>query len=602
VISRFKVKAIAFSIALILLTVGPNGSRGELASFWQEKVEPTLLAKSEAGEVEFLITLVEQADLKPAVNLPTKLAKGRYVYETLTAVADLTQPFVIAALTAEGAQHKRFWIANMIWARGSGAALEKVARLEVVHRIYGNWPIQVEKTYPTAPNVRQGKTPRSIEWNISLVGGPEVWAEGNTGQAAVIGGIDTGYDWEHPALINKYRGWNGSSADHNYHWHDAIHTGGGDCGPNSLEPCDDGSHGTHTMGIMVGDDGGANQIGLAPGAQWIGCRCMDEGFGTPATYTECLQWMIAPTDLNDQNANPDLAPDVISNSWVCPDWEGCIDPNVLLTVVESLRAAGIFVVASAGNNGSDCESVQYPIAIYDAVFTVGSTDDVDEISGFSSRGPVTVDSSNRLKPDIVAPGQSVRSCVPGGNYVSQSGTSMAGPHVAALVALLVTSNPALRGQTDQLEEFIRISALPLIHPTQNCGGVSGLEIPNNTYGYGRIDAYAAHQLAEDYLSETPEPGAPTAGLRLLPNNPNPFNPMTLIRYELPIRSVVSLTIFDLTGRKVRELVSGKDQAAGPHSVTWNGQDGEGYGVPSGVYIYRVEAGGERQSRRMTLIR
>jgi hypothetical protein len=329
---------------------------------------------------------------------------------------------------------------------------------------------------------------------------------------------------------------------------------------------------------------------------------MDEGFGTPATYTECVQWMIAPTDLNNQNANPDLAPDVISNSWVCPDWEGCVDPNVLITVVESLRAAGIFVVASAGNNGSECGSVQYPLAIYDAVFSVGSTDDQDEISGFSSRGAVTVDGSNRLKPDIVAPGENVRSCIPGGDYVSQSGTSMAGPHVAGLVALLVTANPILRGQIDQLEEIISDSALPMTDPTQSCGGVSGLEIPNNTYGYGRIDAYAAHILAEDYLSDSQEPAVPTAALRLLPNKPNPFNPLTIIRYELPANSVVTLTIYELSGRKVRELVLGELQDAGPHTVTWNGQDGAGYGVPSGVYVYRLEAGGELQSRLMTLIR
>jgi len=134
------------------------------------------------------------------------------------------------------------------------------------------------------------------------------------------------------------------TADHNYNWHDAIHENnphtppGNLCGFNSLEPCDDHGHGTHTMGTMVGDDGGANQIGMAPGARWIGCRNMEEGWGTPATYAECYQWFIAPTDLNDQNPDPAMAPHVINNSWACPPSEGCTDPNVLLTVVQNVLA------------------------------------------------------------------------------------------------------------------------------------------------------------------------------------------------------------------------------------------------------------------------
>lgn len=122
-----------------------------------------------------------------------------------------------------------------------------------------------------------------MEWNLQLVGADQVWALGATGQGVVIGGQDTGYDWDHPALIEQYRGWDGLSADHNYNWHDAIHSNSGfnDCGADSPEPCDDNRHGTHTMGTMVGDDGAGNQVGMAPGAEWIGCRNMDEGVGTP---------------------------------------------------------------------------------------------------------------------------------------------------------------------------------------------------------------------------------------------------------------------------------------------------------------------------------
>src|SRR5690606_9828155 len=170
---------------------------------------------------------------------------------------------------------------------------------------------------------------------------------------------------------------------------------------------DDESHGTHTMGTMLGDDGGANQIGMAPGARWIGCRNMEQGVGTPVTYSECFQWFVAPTDLAGDNADPAMAPDVISNSWTCTPGEGCADPNLLLTVVENVRAAGIVVASAAGNSGPSCSTISQPPGIYDAAFTVGASTLDDAIAGFSSRGPVMVDGSNRLKPDVTAPGVSV---------------------------------------------------------------------------------------------------------------------------------------------------------------------------------------------------
>ena len=138
------------------------------------------------------------------------------------------------------------------------------------------------------------------------------------------------------ALKPKYRGWNGTTADHNFNWHDAIHSGGGSCGPNTVAPCDDQGHGTHTAGTTVGDDGTGNQIGVAPGVKWIGCRNMDQGNGTPATYTECFQFMIAPTDLAGNNANPALRPHVLNNSWGCPVSEGCDIDNVLFTLATSV--------------------------------------------------------------------------------------------------------------------------------------------------------------------------------------------------------------------------------------------------------------------------
>lgn len=469
---------------MVIFTVMSAQTRPADAVMWQTSVDPWILETADAnGETEFLVFLEEQADLSAAYSLSTKLDKGTYVYETLTATAARTQPAVFSELDALGAEYRPFWVANMILVKGDMAVIEAMARRDDVSHLYANPEVKVDLPSP-AETIREMEV---IEWNILMVNADELWGEGFTGQGAVIGGQDTGYDWDHPGIVDQYRGWNGATADHNYNWHDSIHVPNGTCPADSPEPCDDVNHGTHTMGTMVGDDGGSNQTGMAPGAKWIGCRNMNNGNGTPASYSECYQWFIAPTDLNNNNPDPAMAPHVINNSWSCPPSEGCTDPNVLLTIVQNLRAAGILTAHSAGNSGPGCSSVDDPAAIYAESFSVGSTTNSDSISSFSSRGPVLIDGSNRLKPDISAPGSSVRSTVPGGGYATFSGTSMAAPHVAGLTALLISADPSLAGEVDDLEDIIQVMAVPK-SSTQQCGTIPGSEIPNNTFGYGRIDA------------------------------------------------------------------------------------------------------------------
>jgi subtilisin family serine protease len=212
-----------------------------------------------------------------------------------------------------------------------------------------------------------------------------------------------------------------------------------------------------------------------------------------------------------------MAPHVINNSWGCPVEEGC-DDTVLEPAAEALRAAGIMMIVSAGNEGPDCQTVDEPPARYDSVFSVGATGPLGEVTGFSSRGPVP-NSASLLKPDITAPGEEIRSSTPEGGYGVASGTSMAGPHVAGLVALIWSANPALIGQIEATEEIIRQSAKPTnvsaacsleeqaseedtlleeLEALENpslcaCGEVEGT--PNNVSGWGEIDALAAVELA-----------------------------------------------------------------------------------------------------------
>ena len=491
--------AAAFPLIAAAILALPAGAAGAAAGVDPWVLDQLVLEPS--GESEFLIVLAEQADLSGAAALPTKLAKGQYVFERLRETAARTQVLLLDELARAGVVHRPFWIANLIWAKGDAGVIASIASHPDVAGIAANPSVAMEPARRVGDSATE--SPDAIEWNITRVNAPAVWALGYTGQGAVIAGQDTGYQWDHPALKAQYRGWNGATADHNFDWHDAIHSGGiPSCVANATAPCDDNNHGTHTMGTMVGDDGGANQIGMAPGAKWIGCRNMDSGDGTPVTYTECWQWFLAPTDLAGGNADPALAPDVINNSWGCPTSEGCDTNaiNAMQLVVESVRAAGNLPVASAGNSGSrGCSSVSTPAAIYDAVFTVANTTSTDTPASNSSRGPVTVDFSNRRKPDIAAPGTNVRSSLPGGGYASFSGTSMAGPHVAGLVALLISAEPGLAGNVDRIEELIRESAFHPATSNEVCGGISAANFPNNTFGFGRIDALAAVNLLLDGL-------------------------------------------------------------------------------------------------------
>ncbi len=418
------------------------------------------------------------------------------VASALSGNADDRQAALLSWLHRQRIDTRRFWLGNMVRIDANAATIQAIAQRDDVSAILldRRWPQSLPRPTPAGRNGG-----RAVEASLTHIGVPQVWQAGVRGADVVVGGQDTGYQWDHPALRSSYRGWDGQTVGHDYHWHDAIHSligpGGNPCGLDALAPCDDHGHGTHTMGTMVGDDQAGNQIGVAPEARWIGCRNMESGEGTPSTYTECFQWFMAPTRRDGSGADPAMAPHVINNSWGCPPEEGCTPAEIALMndVVDSVRSAGILVVASAGNSGSACGSIDTPPGMYASSFSVGATHATDdEIAGFSSRGPTP---EQLLKPDVTAPGVWIRSSVPGNGYGQSSGTSMAGPHVAGVAALLMSVDPSLRRNPGAVESILRQTAVPL-SSSQNCGEFVGTSIPNATFGYGRIDAWAAFRVAE----------------------------------------------------------------------------------------------------------
>jgi subtilisin family serine protease len=490
--------------------------------------EPSPVAPApRAAQPSFLVVLREQADLSGAAAIRDRVARRRFVFDALADVADRTQPALLEDLRASGALVRRHYLLNMLEVEAGEAEAAEIARRPEVARVASNRPVpmrRVPEILDPGAGPADGSAPLAAAAagaNLEVIRAPELWAQGFTGQGIVVGDADTGFAWQHPALKPHYRGFDGFTVSHAYNWHDAVHdaAAGNVCGSDSASPCDDDGHGTSTSAIMVGDDGAGNQVGVAPGARLIGCRNMDHGSGTPARYTECFEFLFAPTDEAGRNPRPEFGADVINNSWGCPAIEGCTDPEILESVVETLRAAGVLVVVSAGNGGDACATILEAPAIYDASFSIGATDDLDAIATFSSRGPITVDGSNRLKPDIVAPGVVIHTAVPPDQYTfAFSGTSASAPHVSGAAALLWSAIPSLLGDVDGTEDMLRRSAVPL-RSSQDCAPYPGDAVPNAVFGYGRLDVSAAVVLANPTpprrvsLPHRTRPGAKVLGPR-----------------------------------------------------------------------------------------
>lgn len=467
-------------------TVSPQGRGG---------VEPEVEQAVRAlGRVRVLLSLRDRPELAAAAGIRDWKERGRFVQRRLEEMVR-RHDGLYRWLAEAGAEPRWLPVAGAIAATVDAGMLDALRGRPEVASISPN------RTLPLAPAFEgEPVPPTAVEWNIARIRADQAWTTfGITGTGATVGNIGTGVMYEHPALVRSYRGnLGGGQFDHNYNWFDLV---GG-----QPVPYDDVGHSTFGMGIAVGDDGGTNQIGVAPGARWIAVKaCSQSMVCTTEDLLAAMQWMLAPTDLNGADPRPDLRPQVVFNMW---GGGGC-DPT-FQEAVEAWRAAGILPVFAIGGSGPGCGTVASP-ADLPGSFCAGATDSNDAIAPFSARGPSCY---NGLKPEVAAPGVDIRSSYNNGGYTTMSGTSWAAAHLAGTAALVLAADPGLGPEA----AVAAITSTALCRTDVLCGGDP---CANNVYGWGRIDAFEAVSLTLSHpsdplpwLRETPAGGTVAPGERL----------------------------------------------------------------------------------------
>ncbi len=437
------------------------------------KIEPALFKQLLDGDpgryYRFLVELTRQTDLR---DIPEDLLRGDrqlQVIDRLKTTAKETQSELLSFLQAQRSTGRvqevhSFWIYNgLAVTADADTVLTLAARPDVRTIREDGWRGWLE---PSTIGESQPQLDRNeVEWNIVQVRAELAWdALGLDGTGVTVAIMDTGVDWQHPALLEQYRGYKPGGL--------AIHHGNWQCTTDEgyLYPGDGHGHGTHVAGIAVGKRlDGSSAIGVAPAARWIAVKMLnDAGYAYDSWIHAAFEWLLAPA------GDPGLAPDVINGSW----GSALSAEETFRADLQAIRAVGIVPVFAAGNDGPNALSIHNP-ASYPEAIAVGATDDLDQVATFSSRGPSPW---GEVKPEVAAPGVQIRSSLPGGTYGLKSGTSMAAPHVAGLVALMLQADASLT--VDEVEAIITSSAEPL-----------EAEVPNDSSGWGRIDAYRAAAVA-----------------------------------------------------------------------------------------------------------
>lgn len=388
-----------------------------------------------------------------------------------------------------------YWITNLVVVYATKLEIELIATREDVDLVDRNFTVELIE--PVAMRDRaSGEIDRGLRFGatpgLRAIRAPEVWnLLGYTGAGRLLANCDTGVDGTHPALRTRWRGHNG---EHPWQecWLDVID---GD----TWSPTDTHGHGTHVMGTMTGLGAATGDtIGVAWDAKWIACNAINQAAGGELDndIITSLQWFADP---DGDPGTVDDVPDVVQNSWGVRGSFGyphCYD--IWWDVIDNCEAAGVVTVWSAGNEGPYPSSMRSPADRATSptnAFSVGAVNATSydwpyPIADFSSRGPSECDApaENLIKPEVVAPGVDVYSSVPGSVYDDGSGTSMAGPHAAGIVALMRQANPNL--EVGEIKTILMATARDEGDPGND-----------NTFGWGLVDAYEAVLASVEGLGE-----------------------------------------------------------------------------------------------------
>ena len=442
--------------------------------------EALLNALAVDGTANFFVKMAVEADLSAAYDIEDWNARGEYVWNTLNEVARTTQAPVIEYAQKHGLDYHSMLTTNSVFIRGGNLrAVQGLATLPGVAYLRLEQILQIPDPFIGDGSIynlgdTEGSTPEATTaWGITDTKADQVWALGVRGSGIKVANIDTGVQWDHPALVDQFACPGDPTAPRC--WRDPSNI----CGAGGA--CDNNGHGTHTMGTMVAEDNPALTYiaGMAPGATWIACKGCESSSCSDYALNTCADWVLAP---GGSSAN---RPHVVNNSW-----GGSGGDTWYQAKVNAWQAAGIFPAFSAGNSGSSCRTLGSP-GDYQQSFGTAAHDRNRTIASFSSRGPSTFGHTPYTKPNISAPGVSVCSTVPTNGWsCSYSGTSMASPHTAGAVALVWSACPSYVGQMDATFELLQNNADA--SPAGSCGAPLDGE-GNYTYGYGYLDALAAVQ-------------------------------------------------------------------------------------------------------------
>ncbi len=461
-------------------------------------VEPELQAALQSqGQANVFVMFREKADLRGAQQMGWN-AQGEHVHRALENAAQRSQFRVRAALDAQRIPYTSFAINNSIYIPNAAQGLvDNLIRFPEVEYLRLERHLPVPEPVMAVPDAVINAT---TAWGLTDTKATSVWGLGYKGAGIKVANIDTGVQWNHPALDQAFACPN--QPTNPACWYDP----GNYCG--STGACDNNGHGTHTMGTMVGDDDPTltYNVGMAPDATWIACKGCGTTSCSDSDLTACANWILAP------GGNTANRPNVVNNSWGgTPDGD-----TWYLSYVNAWRAAGIFPAFSAGNSGSSCDTLGDP-GSYQESLASAAHDSNRTIATFSSRGPSAFGHDPYTKPNISAPGVSICSTVPGSTYnCTYSGTSMASPHTAGAVALIWQACPDYRGNIDGTFQLLQNTAdAP---PAGNCS------LPpdgqgNYTYGYGYLNVLAA-------VNACTNPG-PTSTPTITPT-PVPVQPILLV--------------------------------------------------------------------------